>query len=105
MAASGEALPPPVAPANAAAANARPVGTLDPQLFMVACRGDNNRLRELLRLDNDEEGQSAGTVEPTVAAAAQEVVIVEVDALPAAAPSSSGAAAAASGSNHQLLEF
>lgn len=104
MAASGEALPPPVAPANAAAANARPVGTLDPQLFMAARRGDNNRLRELLRLDNDEEGQSAGTVEPTVAAAAQEVVIVEVDALPAAAPSS-GAAAAASGSNHQLLQL
>jgi ankyrin repeat protein len=56
-AALGEAALPPVAPASAAA-NARPVGTLDPQLFMAACRGDNNRLKELLRLDDD-EGQSA----------------------------------------------
>ncbi|XP_022680073.1 protein ACCELERATED CELL DEATH 6-like [Setaria italica] len=76
-----EAPPPPVAPSRAAA-NALPVGTLDPQLFMAACCGDNNLLKELLRLD---EGR----------------VVVQVE--PPLAPSSG---AAASGSlHHQLLQL
>jgi hypothetical protein len=89
VAAVAQAPPPPVVAPSIAAANARPAGTLDPQLFMAACCGDNNRLKELLGLDDDGR------------------VIVQVEAPPAAAPSSSSGGAAASGSRHhqRLLQL
>ncbi|KAL6606444.1 hypothetical protein ACP70R_042097 [Stipagrostis hirtigluma subsp. patula] len=64
-----------VAGQAAAPTNARPAPKpmLDPELFMAARRGDSNRLKELLRLN---DAVQAGTVEPTAMAAQQ--VVVEV---------------------------
>ncbi|CAL5050761.1 unnamed protein product [Urochloa decumbens] len=44
-------------PTPAAAANARPLGTLDPQLLRAARRGDTERLKELLHVHLEDEEQ------------------------------------------------
>lgn len=81
MADAGEALP-------TVGAAARLVGTLDPQLFMAARRGDNTRLKELLRLDdNTQQGQSGNTA----SSAPQQAFVVEVDPAPAPVSFSGGA--------------
>ncbi|OEL26639.1 hypothetical protein BAE44_0012342 [Dichanthelium oligosanthes] len=81
QAAAGEPTPTP-----ATAANDRPVATLDPRLFMAACRGDSNQLKELLLLEEEEEedekqgteGGATGAADDMPAVAAAHVV-VEVD--------------------------
>ncbi|KAL6606389.1 hypothetical protein ACP70R_042042 [Stipagrostis hirtigluma subsp. patula] len=115
IAQQSEAAGDPLAAPTTAAANARPpAAILDPELFMVARRGDSNRLKDLLRL-NDEEEQAAGTVEvePAVgvaAATSQAAVVVQVDPrhAPAAPSPSSGAVlqlldGATSNEGHSLL--
>ncbi|KAL6606379.1 hypothetical protein ACP70R_042032 [Stipagrostis hirtigluma subsp. patula] len=68
------------APTNAAA-NARPAPMLDTELFMAARRGDSERLKALLELEDQSADEQAGTVEPATAvaaAAAAQQVVVEV---------------------------
>ncbi|KAL6606407.1 hypothetical protein ACP70R_042060 [Stipagrostis hirtigluma subsp. patula] len=78
-------------PAAPTAEDARAAAAiLDPQLLMAARRGEKNRLKELLRL-SDEEEQAAGMVEPAEAA-----VVVQVDRSAPAAPSPSSSRGAAS---------
>ncbi|KAL6606446.1 hypothetical protein ACP70R_042099 [Stipagrostis hirtigluma subsp. patula] len=72
------------APTNAAA-NARPTAILDPEMVMAARRGDIDRLKELLQLNDADGDEQAGAVEPTaVAVAAVPQFVVEVDPPPAA---------------------
>ncbi|CAN6172409.1 unnamed protein product [Urochloa humidicola] len=66
-------------PTPAAAAGAPPVATLDPQLFRAARRGDTQRLKELLHLeDEDEEQAGTRTMSSVAVAAAQGIVTTQV---------------------------
>ncbi|KAJ1257546.1 hypothetical protein BS78_10G004300 [Paspalum vaginatum] len=69
------------AAAPEANARARPLPTLDPRLFMAARRGDSRQLKDLLRIDDEEEATSAadgGDVPAVAVAAGNQVVVVDI---------------------------
>ena len=84
---SAAAVEPPLTTA-AAAADARALATLDPQLLMAARRGNSKALKDLLQLDDDDQqgedthgrinDEGSGTPQPTTAAAASTTTSVAV---------------------------